>query len=125
MPHIAYRPLRKQRSSRDGVRSRRIVMGRRILTLFAFPPRGPAFLVHLRGAGEREGSVRNIFRDRGPGADIGALPDGYRSHELRVGPDEGSLADRRPVLLLAVVVAGDDAGADVCARADVRVAEIS
>ena len=59
-----------------------------------------------------------------PGAHVGPVADGHGRDELRVASDEGPLADRRAVLLLAVVVAGDDARADVRAGADLGVAEV-
>ena len=59
------------------------------------------------------------------GADIGAVADLDRRHQRRVRADEGAVADIGAVLGDAVVIAGDGAGADIGARADPRVADIS
>src|SRR5258708_33971119 len=65
-----------------------------------------------------------VLVDRGPGADIGAAGDAQRRHERRVGADEAVVLDHGAVLRRAVVVAGDGAGADVDALAELGVADI-
>ena len=66
----------------------------------------------------------DIRGDGRAGADGGAVADAQRRHQLTVGADERARADKRAVLVRAVVVAGDDAGADVGGVADVGVAEV-
>ena len=85
---------------------------------------GPAGLVDLRNPRKSQSPVRHVLGDRRAGRDVGAGADGHGRDELHVGPDEGALADLRGVLLLAVVIARDDPGADVGAGADVRVPEV-
>src|SRR6185437_14627814 len=51
--------------------------------------------------------------------------DGDRRDQRRIRADESALADLGPVLGEAVVIAGDRSRADIRARADMRVAEIS
>src|ERR1700693_2614563 len=85
---------------------------------------GPARDVLLGDAGQGEGVRGNVFRDGRAGADIGAVSHGHGRHELTVAADEGAATDRRAVLLFPVVVAGDDAGADVRVRADLRVSKV-
>ena len=59
-----------------------------------------------------------------PAADVCAFPHADRRDQLRVAADEGAVFDHRLVLVLAVVVAGDRARADVHVGADRRVAQI-
>src|SRR4029077_16192575 len=94
------------------------------LLLLRLPPRGPAFLVDLGSPGEGQGARGNVFGDGRPGADVGPVPDRHGRHELDVATDEGLRSDPRGVLLVPVVIARDDPGADVRARADLRVAEV-
>jgi hypothetical protein len=47
-----------------------------------------------------------------------------RRHQRAVGADEGALADHRRIFEEAVIIAGDGAGADVGARADLGIADI-
>ena len=62
--------------------------------------------------------------DHAAGRDDRAVADGDRRHQRRVGADERALADYRAEFVNAVVIAGDRAGADIGARADVAVADI-
>ena len=52
------------------------------------------------------------------------MPTRHRRDQLRVAADERAVLDDRLVLVHAVVVAGDRAGADVDVCADRRVAEV-
>src|SRR5205807_7715656 len=92
--------------------------------LFRLAALDPALLVRLGNAAQREGAFGHVFGDRRARADVGAVADGDRRHELGVAADEDLLSDPRSVLRLAVVVAGDDARADVGPFADVGVAEV-
>ncbi len=78
---------------------------------------GPAFFGDLAAASNGEGVGGDIFCDAGTGADVGAVADGDGRDERGVTADEDALADAGDVLVDAVVVAGDGAGADVgCLR---------
>src|SRR5262249_22380634 len=92
--------------------------------LLRFALRHPAVLVHLGLAGQRQSPRRHVLGDGRAGRDVGAVPDRDGGDELYVTADEGLLADPGRVVLLAVVVAGDDARADVRTGAHVGVAEI-
>src|SRR5688500_14944499 len=84
----------------------------------------PGFFDDLRRALDGEGARRDVFRDHGAGADVSALADRQWGYEARVGPHEGAVTDGGVVLVDAVVVAGDGAGADVDAVADGGVADV-
>ena len=84
---------------------------------FLAPLRHPAGLVHLTSAAQRERAWRNLFRDHAARADVAVRADLKRRDQGRVAADERTLADAGLVLLLAVVVAGDGARADIrCPR---------
>src|SRR6476646_2903763 len=51
-------------------------------------------------------------------------PDDDARHERGVRPDERAFPELRPVLAEAVIIAGDRAGADICAGADRRIADV-
>src|SRR5215218_2775052 len=84
----------------------------------------PALLNRLRRAFERERVRRHVPGDDGARADIGALADRDRRDEGGIRADERALADLGAVLVEAVIVTGDRAGADVRAFADPRIADI-
>ena len=73
---------------------------------------------------QRQGVGLHVLGDDAARADVGAVADLDRRHERRVGADEGALADVGEVLVEAVVVAEDGAGADVGALAHAAVADI-
>ena len=102
------------------VSSYAVVMTGRTPISFPCPP----VLVHLPSARDRQRLIGHIVGDRRAGGHIGALADRDRRDELRVAANEGAVADDGLVLLLAVVVAGDRAGADVDVLADRRVSQI-
>ena len=66
----------------------------------------------------------HVLGDHAAGGDDGAVADRHRRDQRGVGADERARADRRAMLVVAVVVAGDRPGADVRLGADLRVAEI-
>src|SRR5712692_6520134 len=79
---------------------------------------GPSFLCHLAAAGDTQRVGGNILGDGGPVGDVSAVADGDRSNELGAAADENALTDGGLILLHAVVVAGDRAGANVGVAAD-------
>ena len=87
-------------------------------------PGGPAGLVFLVRARHAQGVGGHVLGDRRARRDVGVRADAHRRDELRVRSDERAVFDHRRVLLDAVVVAGNGAGADVDALADRRVAEV-
>ena len=89
---------------------------------FFFSTQPSLFTCLPRAIAERAGG--HVLGDRRAGGDVGALADRDRRDQLRVAADERAVLDRRLMLRLAVVVAGDRAGADVDLLADHRVAEI-
>src|SRR5207244_12379637 len=74
---------------------------------------GPARLGDLALLGDGELARRHVARDGRARADGRALSDGDRRHQLHVGADLHIVLDHGAVLVGAVVVAGDGAGADV------------
>ena len=86
--------------------------------------RRPAVARGLRAALDRQRVVRHILGDHRSRTDIGAAADLHRRHQRRIRADEGAGADRGLVLVEAVVVAGDGAGADVGTGADMGVADV-
>src|SRR5690606_8266085 len=84
----------------------------------------PAGKAYLLGARHGELAGRRILGERGAGAQGGAAADAYRGDELGVGADEDVVLDHRAVLVGAVVVAGDGAGADIDPAADVGIAHV-
>src|SRR5882672_1943773 len=80
---------------------------------------------HLAAARQRELSRRRVLGDRRARADIGAARDAHRGDQGRIGADEAVVLDYRAVLGDAVVIAGDGAGADVDALAELRVANVA
>ena len=62
--------------------------------------------------------------DAGSRADVRSVPQADRRDQRAVGADEDPVADGGGVLARAVVVAGDDSGADIDARSDDRIAQV-
>src|SRR5262245_42111330 len=86
--------------------------------------RGPAWFVLLTAARNRHGVRRHVLRNRRTGSHVSALANHDGRDELRVAADKHAVFDDRLMLLHAVVIARDGAGADVHVRADRRVAQI-
>src|SRR6185312_14993055 len=86
--------------------------------------RDPVFESPLLPRADCQRAGRHVFTNRRAAADVRPFADRDRSDELRITADERPVFDRGLVLVHAVVVAGDGAGADVDLRADLRVAEI-
>ena len=80
---------------------------------------------HLLRTRQRQLVVRRVLADHRTGADRGTVADRDRRDQRGVRTDEGTVADHGPVLVGAVVVAGDGAGTDVDAGADLGVADVA
>src|SRR5215467_475194 len=93
--------------------------------LLALTLLNPAVLDDLATSCDREGFGRNVLGYGRPGGDIGVFADPHRGTELRVCPDECAVFHDSRVFLDAIVIACDDAGADVDVLADRRIAQIS
>src|SRR5207247_8185021 len=91
---------------------------------FGLSSLSPVRNVPLLAGADAKRAGRDVLTDRRAAADVGTAPHGDRGHQLRVAPDEGAVFNHGPVLFLAVVIAGDGAGADVHIFADGGVAEI-
>ena len=89
------------------------------------PPRRRALALALFAPGNGDGVRLHVLGNHAAGTDHRAAADGDRRHQRRVGAYEGPFADLGAGLLVAVVVAGDRARADVGACADVGVADIA
>src|SRR5689334_19400702 len=84
----------------------------------------PVGNVALLARGDRQRLGRDALTNRAAAADVRAFADRYRRHQLRVAADERAVLDRRLVLLLAVEIAGDGAGADIHLLADHGIPEV-
>src|SRR6266403_4280288 len=91
---------------------------------FAPTLRGPAGFIGLTAARDSQGIRGNVVCDRGTRGDIRAIADSNRRNQRGIASDKNFVADVRREFLEAVVVAGNRAGADVCFRADLRIAKI-
>src|SRR5262245_43984502 len=94
------------------------------LALAGAEARHPAFDELDRDAAHREGTCRDVLGHRRAGGDVGVVAHRHGRDELGVAADLHPITDLREVLLEAVVVAGDGAGAHVAVGADLAVAEI-
>src|ERR1700727_6647 len=72
-----------------------------------------------------EFAIRRVTGDHRASADGGLCTDAHRRDQRTVGADEPAIPDVRNDLVDAVVVAGDRAGADVHATADLAVPEVA
>ena len=86
--------------------------------------RRPSLLLVCCGAADGQRVGGHIFGDAGACADIRAVADGDGRDQRGIAAHKDALADARDVLVHAVVVAGDGAGADIGSFADLRVAEV-
>src|SRR5690606_14520734 len=86
---------------------------------------GPAWFDQLLGAHHTQFAGSDVAADCAAGRDDGIRADRDRGNQRAVRADEGALADHRPVLEIAVVVAGDRARSDVRSRPHLCVAEVA
>src|SRR5215510_8872421 len=84
-------------------------------------PRGNGELSHPR---DRELAGWCVLGERGPGGERRAAPYAHRRDQLGIRTDEDIVLDDRPVLVRAVIIARDRAGADVDPAADRRIADV-
>src|SRR6266851_2852026 len=81
----------------------------------------PPVDVALLPRADRKRAAGDVLANRRPAADIRALADRHRRDQLRVAADERAVLNGRLVLVDAVVVARNRAGADVHLLADAGV----
>src|SRR5947209_2586587 len=98
-------------------------LARFLWLLTGTPCGGPSLFGDLAGAADRKSIGGDILRNARGGSDKGAVLDVHRRHQGRVAAHKGALPNPGRVLVHAIVVAGNDAGADVSAIADVRIPE--
>src|SRR6266404_1544175 len=91
---------------------------------FAPALRGPACFISLTAARDSQGIRWDVFGDRGTRRDIRPIADSNRRNQRGIASDKNFVADVRRKFVEAVVVAGNRTSADVCFRADLRIAEI-
>ncbi len=85
----------------------------------------PLRLGDLMTASDSEGIGGNLARDAGAGTNVSTVADGHGGDQSAVTADEGTGTDGCWMLALAIVVASDDAGADVGSCADGGIAQIA
>ena len=113
--HQALRVVLRDRA--DGLRAlledaHRRVLGRSLFARARLPLRVSLDVALLVGR-DPEGAVRDVLADHRAGASVSAVADADRSDERGVDRDSRTFPDLRPVLVPAVVVGGDRAGAEV------------
>lgn len=84
----------------------------------------PAFEVSLTLSGDAKRSGGNILGDGAAGSGICAVADLDRSDKVGVAADEAIVADGGAELVLAVIIAGDRAAAEVAVLANIAVADV-
>src|SRR5579863_393145 len=89
------------------------------------PSGGPSGRLALGMLGDDEGAVGNVAQDSGAGGDVDIVADFDRRDKLRVASDHAAVADLGDVLVVTVVVDGDNAASDVGIAPDDGVAEIA
>src|ERR1700688_3705206 len=75
-------------------------------------------------ASNRQRVFRNILGDARRRSHIRALAHAHRSHQGAVATNEYTIVNDSSVLVDAVVVAGDGAGADVHTRSNLSIAQV-
>jgi hypothetical protein len=95
------------------------------LCLLARVPGGsPTLSADLSSPADGQSALRHILCNAGAGADEGLVADGNRRDQGGIAAHEGVFANVRGIFVDAVVVAGNDAGADVGSLADHGIAEV-
>src|ERR1700677_1859513 len=89
-----------------------------LLFLAAAICRCPALFGYLAASANGESVGGNFARDAGAGADVRSVSDGDGSYQRRVAAHKDALADYGGVFVHAIVIAGDDACADIRTCAD-------
>ena len=85
---------------------------------------GPALHVGLAAPFDGQGPGGHVLGDGAAGGGVGAVPHRHRRHQVGVAADEAVIPDGGAVLVLAVVVAGDGAAAEVAVFAHVAVPDV-
>ena len=84
----------------------------------------PALQIGLALPGDAQRLCGHVLGDGAAGGGVGTIAHLHGGHKVRVAADEAVIADRSAELILAVVVAGDGAAAEVAVLAHVAVADI-
>src|ERR1700691_935559 len=95
------------------------------IAVAAAPLRGPSGLDLLRMMRNAERAVGDLAQNRGARADVDVVADLDRRNQLRVASDHAAAADPREMLVVAVIVDGDDAASDVGLAPDRGVAKVA
>src|SRR5262249_9018044 len=85
---------------------------------------GPAVFHRLLAAGDRETILGHVAGDDAARRDIGTIAHRHRCYERGIRSDKDVGPNLGVMLLKAVIVAGDGAGADIAARPHARIADI-
>ena len=85
---------------------------------------GPALKVGLALPGDAQRLGGHILGDGAAGGGVGTVAYLDRSHKVGVAANEAVIADLGAELILAVVVAGDGAAAEVAVLAHIAVADV-
>ncbi len=95
-----------------------------LLVSVSAPLRRPALFCDLSPTSYSQGIGRYVFGNARSRADVCALANSDRRHQRGIAADEGSVFNRRSVLVDAIVIAGDGARPDVHAFTNFGVAQI-
>lgn len=84
----------------------------------------PALQIGLAVPGDAQCLRGHVLGDGAAGGGVGTIAHLHGGHKVRVAADEAVIADCSAELILAVVVAGDGAAAEVAVLAHIAVADI-
>ena len=84
----------------------------------------PVFQVGLTVPGDGQGPGGDVLGDGAAGGGVGAVPHLDGGHQVGVAADEAVIPDGGAELVLAVIVAGDGAAAEVAVLAHVAVPDV-
>ena len=84
----------------------------------------PALQIGLALPGDAQRLCGHVLGDGAAGGGVGTIAHLHGGHKVRVAADEAVIADLGAELILAVVVAGDGAAAEVAVLAHIAVADV-
>src|SRR6185437_2412695 len=97
----------------------------RILLLLFATLSAPALFSGLPGTTERERVLRHVIGNAGARGNVRAFANAHRRHQGGVTAHKRSVLDNGDVLVRSVIVAGDGAGSNVHAFADLGIAKVA